>query len=90
VLGEQGYLRLVNTFKTEFYVVLAEWTDSSDWDADKKRLVAHSIKGASQSIGAIVLKELAETVELALKDGKQVNFSALMKMLEETLDVLSG
>jgi CheY-like chemotaxis protein len=90
VLGEQGFMRLVETFTKEFNGVLADWRQSPSWDADKKRLVAHSIKGASQSIGAVVLKQLAETVELALKEGRDVNFSALMKMLEETLETLSA
>lgn len=90
VLGEQGFMRLIETFAKEFEGVLAEWRQSPSWDAEKKRLIAHSIKGASQSIGAVVLKQLAETVELALKGGRDVNFSALMKMLEETLETLSA
>lgn len=88
VLGEQGFLRLVDTFKSEFSGTVSQWRESPDWDGDKKRLVAHSIKGASQSIGAVALKELAETVELALKEGREVNYSALISMLEETLDIL--
>jgi len=50
---------------------------------------AHTLKGASANIGAVVLQEMAFQIEVAGEAGDLVKASSLVSKLDEQLKILS-
>ncbi|NTU68734.1 MAG: response regulator [Chlorobiaceae bacterium] len=57
-------------------------------DAERIRLLAHSMKGSAATIGAIRLSQLAHEVEKAVKSGGPVAAKALLPLLEQQVELL--
>jgi PAS domain S-box-containing protein len=59
-----------------------------DRDAGQMRLLAHTIKGASSTIGAVRLSRQALAIEKALKSGGPLSAEPLLPFLEKQLELL--
>lgn len=94
---EDGFPTLVETFIADSRLRISEIRAGLEkGDADAVRRSAHSLKGSSSNVGAGVLTELSQQLEVAARDGQlqgqeetlaslEAEFLAVEKILSDKL-----
>jgi signal transduction histidine kinase/DNA-binding NarL/FixJ family response regulator/HPt (histidine-containing phosphotransfer) domain-containing protein len=86
-----NYVRLLRKFAAEHRNGSARIsTPLSAGDLELARTLAHSLKGAAGTLGAVRLQTLAAELQGALDDGATDKAVPLCRALEEELDALTG
>lgn len=77
-LGSDVFVELVNIYASELRGLLIELEDRVRKKSNESVNFAHSIKGISSNMGAIVAKEIAGQIEMLSNDGKYSEITVLM------------
>ena len=88
---EDEFSVLIDTYLTDakFRLQLIEnGINSQDYEA--VRLAAHSLKGASANLGALVLAELCEKLEYDCKAGQYANCKVFNQQIDKELAIVKG
>lgn len=87
---EDEFSVLINTYLTDAKLRLnLIQTGISNQDYESVRLAAHSLKGASANLGALVLAELCEKLEYDCKVGEYKNLTSQIRQIITELEIIS-
>jgi len=88
---EDEFQVLINTYLIDAQLrlkLIEEGLDTKNYE--QVRLAAHSLKGASANIGALILAQLCEQLEHYCKIGHNTSLSALFKNSTDEFDIIKS